>query len=435
MSRKPPVPRALQEPLILLGLLLASLVWLPGKAAYREIPLGIDDLGWLAVSHDTYRLFFRAEDPPPEAWREGLQATTYGRLNPNLGKLIYGNRLAGRGYDLEAPRVFPAIHPEAAGRFGNPAWLETRAAEHKPYLAELRDLNRWFVALAAIGLYVLGRMWRGRVLGFLGWGWFLSTPLVREQTLRVGTDPALLLFVVFSTLVMAWWLQHSSRTRAPAWLQTVALMLLGCLLGAAASVKLNGALQAFVYAGALLPLWFAGRFRPAPAWWISPALLVPAAVSLAFFYGLHPVLHGDPLGEIRRILADWDALLQSQAGRFPGLALDSLGAKAGAVWKRGIAGTGPFGPGSPYANAPLFVAGLVLAVVHGLRALRGRAATTVPWTLLVWSLVWIVATVLWIPIDWERYSLPVVAVSSLLLPLPLDELFRRAVGWQRGLGS
>jgi hypothetical protein len=156
-----------------------------------------------------------------------------------------------------------------------------------------------------------------------------------------------------------------------------------------------------------------------------------AMVTVFSFVLINPVLWGNVVGEIRLILDRWDEIIGFQMEKYSRMALPTLSMKTGAVWDEAVLSSGPFSPGVSRWLVPiLFGAGLLILAFRGWQALRIRERTVHAWVFLVWVVLWIVSTVLWIPMDWERYYLPAVVPVVLLAMLPLAELGN--VGLSRG---
>ena len=423
-------PRLLLEALVLVVLSFAGRALLVDAETINRGEAGIDEAGWMAAGHDTWQLLLERRAVPQHRWSEGIQETSYGYCNPAFGKLLIGWRLERMGYAMPVPKVFPYLFPlKASEAYKSTEWVSDKLREYRRYIQELRVLNAWLMALGAVGVYLVGRLLGGRLLGLAAWGWFVATPLVREVAWPIGTDTTLLLTGLLALAAMLAFVDRWTRERTSVLALAGGVALIGVLLGLTASSKLNGAVQGFVFALALGGLWVRGRFRAYRPW--EPALWLALAATCTFgtFYLTNPYLWPDPVVGTQRILSRWKLILGYQNEAVVRGTIDGTAGKLGAVLEMGVLEAAPLGALTPVVVPALVFGGLLLLGGRALRSLRGGDESVRPWIVLVWIALWVVATTAWIPFRWERYVLPVAAPVSLLATYPLVEGLR--VGWRR----
>lgn len=398
-------------------LLFVGLSILPQAPNFEErLPLR-DEIGWMAISHDTY-VKFQEPGLGQVDWREGLQKTTYGAMNPNLAKLLFGWRLSASGYALPPPEVFPAVYPEAKGRMKHPKFVLRQVSPHEEFMMDLRRMDLWIMALAAVCLFAVGTLLGGRILGILVWWTFLITPQIQDVAPIIMTDNLLLVFLIgglwitmlsFGKLAQ----KQTSLGKSLMWMTGV-----GLILGMAPSTKLNGALGCGGFALALLGLWICGRFHLQKRWHPMAWAGVSAATACAFFLALYPLLWSDVWGELDFVFQRWEKLIGSQTSQLPHIALNDLGARMEAVWLHGVLEVGPsWIPG--WLIAALSIAGFGILSFQAVVGLRHKESHPYAWIVLCFLLVWTIESTLWIPLDWTRYYLPVMVFTCLLATLPI----------------
>ncbi len=405
-------------------LLVAGYRMLPGDFSFADKPLVIDECGFLVVGHDTFRLMFLEDEVKPTDWRRRLQKTTYGYINPNVGKVLIGLVLHLGGYDLPPPRVFPSVYPGARGMVSSSAWLHRRAAEHEPYFILGRQFSQWMMALGAVLVYVIARLCTNPACGLLAWYWFLVSALPQFLANRITTDPILLVAGLGTAITMVLVLDRWSRGGTPVHRRVLELLLIGVLLGITVSVKLNGALLCFAFGLAVLGLWVGGRLRAYRTW--EPALWLAGAALLAFgvFVLTTPYVWDDVPKRIGQILGKWDAVLERQVGLHSEVALPEVSDRVRATWNGVVTRSGPSSWGGAATLATILVpAGFLVACWRSWRGLRGREAART-WVALAWILVVVAGTVAWIPQDRERYILPALAPACVLGALAVHALWR-----------
>ncbi len=369
-----------------------------------------DEAEWLTISTAHFQQLAGRGDPwhgiasaPPQAdgnpWKSGIHASTFGFMNPGLAKTVIGTVLAASGHDAWDPNVYR--------RF-------TRVKEHKraaqevvrPALAAGRRVSLVLAAFAGVLLFWTVARAGGRVAGSTAYVLWVASPLVREHAHLVLTDLFPVVFALAAACVAA-------RPRPGlAW-----PALLGLWAGCAVASKLNGALVALAAAVWIaLAWWRAGRptsFARGPlAGWI-----VAGSVTVAVFVAACPALWIAPWrwpGELAEVLSLWagDTELRQAEARGVGVAHtlgERLALAVGGTLGRHetiVAWTGlPAG----WVLVPAGLVALVLRLRRGsVRHADGAAA------LLVLALVVGAGTAGWLPLDWERYYLPLVAVVSSL---------------------
>ncbi len=391
--------------------------------------LGSDEPEWIAMSMLHYQQFTRGGPPagselptqpqPSDTvaleryagdarWRTGVQATTFGYMNPCLPKLAWGALFAARGLTQASPFAFErfwALQPAQR----NPAWRAALAAEPlaRRSVQALAALSAGLLALVA-RRSLPGRCgWLAAALAFVSW---LASPLVLRTAGVIRTDYFMLPFVLCGLVfALGPGARFEAGPRRGRFLLTCAV--LGLLGGLATASKLNGALLLLCtgawVAGALVSSPPAQRLRHARA--AALGLLLCGALSLAVFYALNPRLWSTPIDGVRDILARWSALMadfQNDWGPRTGVEVahgpwesmqlyahktlqrdDALGARLGSPWIAGCA-----------------IAIGLLAL--GFRAWRARGEARVRLhVLLTFIAVFAIGTAAWIPLDWERFYL------------------------------
>jgi len=389
-------------------------------------PMRLDEAEWIAISNAHWQQLTadRAPDaglPPshPDAnpWRSGIHDSTFGAMYPGFAKLSFGALFAWRGHAQTTPEVFPRFQPDRELR---------RAAREsmRPALESGRVLMLALAASIAVLLFWCAHAVAGPFAGLAAAALWSASPLVGHAADWLRTD----LFPI--ALGLAALLLASSATRAlrgerGAHFALLAGLACGVLAGAASASKLSGALWCVALSVAIPLLWLLGP-RPLPR--ISqgpgPALLGLALSSLGLFVACSPALWDSPGTAIAyqgELLERWQGDLDNQsrqqeqraANGQPSLAIaHTTSERATLTYER------VFWEHEPIAARTRLPVGLAL-VPLGLLALlfliakrreqSGRALTT-----LLTTGVLIAGTALWMPGDWERFFLPLVALTALL---------------------
>lgn len=424
--------RILRE--LLIAVIAFAVAWSAlDRFARHEHPDRTDEPEWIAMSILHWRQFVLGEPPAgadldaPEQrsdnpWKQGVQRTVFGYMNPCLPKLILGGVLHAGGFREAEPETFQIFHRErpAAGRRAR-----SRTAEAMPLA---RRVIQSLAALSTVLVLFIGRrLTRGPaswVTGLLAGALFVASPLVLHTATYIRTDFFMLPFAL-AGLLLALHLRKALAGEHGAGSLRLAAVWLGVVCGLAVSSKLNGALLCVALALWLPLLWLGARRRTSLGFAAGPLVgcLVAGACACAVFYALDPRLWAEPIEGVRDILGRWGLQKEVQQGRAEGMNLEvarSLGERFGLFLGRT---TGRDDPWRSLTGLPggtlLSLAGLALL---GLGCARGRARACVA---LVFVVVFLVGTALWLPIDWERFFLPAapcVALLQALAPGSLVEL-------------
>lgn len=409
--------RALREALLAMVLLaLALTAAFLTRERSNEGRLGSDEPEWIAISILHWRQFVLGEapagvelDPPAERsgerWKQGVQRTTFGYMNPCLPKLVWGAALHAAGHREASPYSFQIFYKSAPPQRQREAWAQLAPAERTA---------RWTVlALAALSGVLLFYCARELCLGWVGWLaggaalalWF-ATPLVQSTSNYIRTDHFMLPACLAGLLV---------ALRAPR--PTLAWgALLGVACGLSVASKLNGGLLCVATA-----LWTGAALLRGRADWkrALAGLALAAALTVLIFYALNPRLWGAPLEGVRDILARWDTLMtffQDEHAPRTGVAVArTTGERIALFWGSLKSNNAALG----VLSVALGALGLAVLVRNAWR--RDERAQTA----LAFVLVFVAGTIAWLPLDWERFYLTATPALVLLQVAPLALLTPR----------
>lgn len=377
-------------------------------------PARIDEAEWLSMGVVSWQLATTGSVPdrgasPTEAaeaatrpWRLGITESTFGWMNPVLPKLAFGAVSDAAGVRHTSRAIYPRFRGPRAGKAA-----KNRAVEVlEPALEPNRKLVAGLGALCILGAFLVARATAGVAGGLAATLLLLLSPTFRDASTYVRTD---LFPLAFGLLALAFVQRWSPELfgRKPALRSALACAFLGLLAGLAVGCKLNGALTSFAIAG-----WFG--ILPALGERTSPRVLIArlagiGLVCASILWLCLPALWSElPWKALPDLLHQWrvsfDFQVQKSGGPAPTEALE----RAGLALRRAFFDQDPL---AEFTGLPLGIAlvpaGLVALVARFRSAPRPYAA------LLVHVLVLVAGTALWLPLDRERFFLP------LLVPLVL----------------
>lgn len=431
------------RPVLLLCVALASWLWIelaerpprmlsvPEAQRHRTQPDRTDEPEWAAISIAHVRQLFLGEAPPgvgpdPVAnpWRRGVHASTFGATNPCLAKLLWGTTAVFAGHPNMPVDVFQRFHKGDAV-----AAARARAVVEKV----MPGMRRWVVlwtVVAAVLLFACARAMGGVLAGLFAWAAWCSSPLVQTWSHYIRPD-LLMVALSLATLAAALAWSNAIAGRRGAARQLASLVGLGALAGLCISTKLNGAVSC-LFVGLSVPLVAVlqrDRSVPLPVASLVLGSIASVVVCAGLFYLLNPVLWSDPWGEGQKILAFWERHMEFQRERWEGMGgrgAPDLSSRVGLVWERGFLRDEPlcatFGIPGGWVAALFGLAVLSLRSYRGDPAVRARCVVV-----LVWVGVTVVATTVWLPLDWDRYYFVFVACMALAEAAVIAWL----VGWRR----
>jgi hypothetical protein len=427
--------RAARE--IALALALFALALLVSAATRRrdfEARLNSDEPEWIAISIVHWNQLVHGQPPAgaeldapgersPNPWKQGVQHTTFGYMNPCLPKLVWGAVLGASGFHEASPLVFQIFQRDdpRAGTSAREALL--------PAAPTARGVVIALSAATAVLLFLIARSlwsgWAGCLAGGAAFALWLASPLVRGTSSYIRTDYFMLPLVAGALLVAMRASESLSGARGAPALWRVASVL-GLVCGLAVSSKLNGTLACFALAAWIVLLWLRAPAATRPSFARGPliALALAAALSALVFFALNPVLWSGPLDGVRDILARWDRLMtyfREQWGPAQGFEVPH------STWERAVLFARKTLARDDVLGRLLHPLVAALAIGGGAYCLARRWRDDRALVLGVFVLVFVAGTALWLPLDWERLYLTATPCIVLLEACALTELARVVV--------
>ncbi len=334
------------------------------------------------------------------------------------------------------------------------------------------DASRWAsVLMAALGcgaLYLLGAVAIGDRVGLLAAAGLAIDPLYRIHARRAMSEASVESLVLCTLLAALLALGRGTATTG--WLpgRLGSAIAVGMLAGLAVLAKLSGGVALLVIAVWVLLPW-AGqrqwrRLLPAGLWFGLVTIVAGATfVALNPFTRSHPTGPPPPnlmaplsadqsiVGRLEQVVQHRAGVSREAQGQFPHDALATPAAKLIAVVAQGFGRFGPFGPRDhdslrPMARVdptrdrgallwlPMVLGGLAWCGREGVRQVALGWPPT-GWALVVAWLVVVGTVTAFIPLAWDRYFLPIQAVSILVGAAGCEALLLRVVPRPRAGGA
>jgi dolichyl-phosphate-mannose--protein O-mannosyl transferase len=368
----------------------------------------VDEGNWISVGNIYFSHFFVERDFRHSDWQKGFN--TWGAYQPQIAKYIIGAFLHLRGFGEERDYFFDFSHSIDWNREqGNvPPWEIIWAA-------------RFPIALLGAGLCILLFPFAARLAGTITCGVIafllaIGNPLIRSLSEICLIDiPAEFFFVLTLLALLSFfgtkkW--QSSIPQAILWSFAIGVSA-GCAIGTKLSNLLILAFIALFFAYMISQIRaestaseedMANKLKNRKILLI--VLCAILLITTLVFYASNPFLYEDPIGGMHHLyrlrnIVSWYQKVDPEA------ALASPVKQIGFVLYRSF---WTYGTLRAFFHLPLDAIFFLLGLI---RLLKGRKMGSskqrlyIDAAILWFAIVWLGTTV-WIPLDWDRYYLPVV---------------------------
>ncbi|MBN1128948.1 MAG: phospholipid carrier-dependent glycosyltransferase [Chitinispirillaceae bacterium] len=394
---------------IALVVLSCSVFLVMGMGKRASAPFHIDEAHKIAETF-YYTLFFKERAFSSPDWNSDF----YARTNPPVAKYIMGAILDLRGHRQNDR----ALQDHFERLWQDPQRL-ARLVPHG-LLMDARAVSVVFGVLTLLMIYLTGRFCGAPLAGATGALLLAAHPLFAGHATIALTDTILLFFMSAAAPVAIIMLRllrpQTAASRLPRWCGPAAGVLLCSLVVAgAAGTKLNGALAGFLVVSVLLVAMVrAGLQKRSGA--IFAHLLAIAGItvcSVALFVVLNPFLYGAPFQKIVQTFAVYDDWMLKQAID-PGRPLWGMAQKIAAIayfnfWLPQSVVKVP--GGALMFMAFLMGMSFLCREVFTNPGNRGRREG--PVVVLMMTALYGMGIGLWIPVNWDRYFLPLAPIIAL----------------------
>jgi len=337
-----------------------------------------DEGFWIETAKWTFRKYVLEKSFSAKQWLS-WDLRTFGRPNPNAGKLMIGGILFSRGYKefKGLPNWDWSKSPQWNIEHGNAA-QEGELYTARLFVAFITALTAGVLFLA-LSFSVSGP--EGILAGSIASLVFLSHKLVSALGRQVMLDmPAA--FFSTAAMVSGWMVMRKpphSYTQWGAW-----GMITGLFAGLAVSTKLNAGVIPLVVIVIAIFLVLNSKGEKGPLLFLALVMVLPVII----FIVLNPQLWPDVPGGIKDML-DFGKSIAERRSKLPDVALWTVNDRLAAFYSR-------------VPERPLDF----LLFIFGVIALAKSWSTT--WPFLLWGGCVVFAVIGWTPLNWNRYYLPAV---------------------------
>jgi hypothetical protein len=276
-------------------------------------------------------------------------------------------------------------------------------------------IREWmvFVSLTtAVLFFLIGRKINNWLTGILAMILIGLNPLFFSYSLRAMAEGLLFFLMSLSLLLTSYFVKTWHKKD---WQKTIILsVVIGLVNGLVAATKFTGFIAVGAFSLFCWLLMYTSHVEQA-----IKNLLISLLVALAIFILLDPTLWSSPPRKFAMMIASRISTIKAQQQDWPGLALTKPSLKLSKIFEKTVTSESGFSTFS-FTKLPmdlvLIPTGLFLIIKKEKQKWKNGKMSYLSF-FLIWSLSTFLILLLCLPLDWERYYLP------LLLPVIIVEAY------------
>jgi hypothetical protein len=391
-----------------------------------------DENLWLRAT-TYFKLFFINKDIHNKHWRAWPAID-----QPPIGKYVIGFSLLLAGYRSRLDEV-ALMEKWAFSKDYNWNVLHGRMPP-KEILLVGRYTMAIIGSLACLLLYCLGRMTFNIGVGAIAAILLAFNPLMLRFSQRVMTDAPLIFFLIANTLLIMFFynfiLKHKSRK------SLLISGLIGLTIALATGTKLNGGITGIVFLAfcfylIIIKVWQYKSSTDIPLSVLAIlnkdyqvkiiliSLLISISTSIFVFVALNPFLYHKPIKGSLDMIKSRAESVKVQQKEAPRSAITSIGQKFYFVIRRTLL-PGTYGTLNAILKIPidfiLFLVGLFILIYKEGRNLLNYRRPSNGSILIFWTIITFILIMAWIPLDWNRYYLPIVPCITMVTGYAIEKV-------------
>jgi len=396
---------------------------------YLDLELFHGDENYWLRNTRYFKLFYMDKAIDSEEWK---QFDAYDQ--PPVGKYIIGLALllTGQGDKIRD------LQKMTRWDFAKYDWNFSHGAVPPEKLLNIARFTMALLgAFTCLLIYYIGRKSLSVKAGVIASLLLAYNPVMLAWSRRAMTDAPILFFLADNILLMMFFYESFLKQRMRA---TFALTVFIGINGALATgTKLNGGLTAITFASFCVLIVIteiiqykksgrsgADKFKMAKNIKIIViSLLISAFIAIFVFVGMNPHLYNQPYKKTVDMVKHRILVTQNQQRDNSELALTSLSEKFISVIKRTMF------PGN-YAvlgnifkiplDLALFIFGLIIVVYAEIEYFIKNNKLSLKSIIILWFFVTFIGMGIWLPLDWDRYYLPIIMCVAVITGYGLSEI-------------
>lgn len=414
----------LQKRALLFFPVFVFVISLPFFKTYRTVKFNPDENLYIKMSLYFDTVFFNGKLESPN-WVKFRSID-----QPAVGKYIFGfvQTVFGSKDNLIRISQLPAWN------FDLPEEKNISAGAYPP--ADILQLGRLTAVFFGVGscflLFFIGQKIFNSFTGALAAVILSNNPLMLKSSCRAMTDALVLFFMTLSILLITIFFSLLNRRDWSGALSVSFLIGIGNAL--AASTKLSGAVSALVFCLFCLEIIFLEvlktvrsnqKINPAKSFFQNRIIqtaffsfIISLLTSFNSFVALNPALHSRPILTSKKMIQHRLKISNNQTKIFSKDAINGTANKILIAFRNSF-----LSPSSSnifrYIRASIkfvfFLAGFLATFFHELKLLKEKNSPSLNNLVIIWTAISYSAIILCIPLNWDRYYLPVFPCVSIVI--------------------
>lgn len=387
-----------------------------------------DENHWLINSNRYFKLFFIDKALNSKQWKE---FSAYDQ--PPVGKYIIGLILFIAGDKDEIKQL---EHTSLWDFSKSLDWNITNGnIPPERLLSIVRLTMALFGAFTCLLIYYVGRQVFSLKTGIIASLLLAYNPLMVTYSRRAMVDAPLLFFLTANVILIIFF--YRAFLQQKSFNAFVFAALIGINAALAVGVKLYGGLAIVIFVIFCLLLIiitsisrqsFANRLKMIKT--IVCSLIISIFITGVVFIGMNPYLYSNPLKRMTKMIKHRTLVVQRQQKDNPKAALTSLVKKSNSIVKRTLF-PGNYVILGSILKIPidfcLFILGLIMLLYLENKHLIQNRMPSLKTIVILWFIAIFVGTLAWIPLDWDRYYLPVIPCIVMMVGYGIDKIIDN--GW------
>lgn len=298
-------------------------------------------------------------------------------------------------------------------------------------------------SVACLLLYCFGRMIFNIRVGTIAAILLAFNPLMLLCSQRVMSDAPLIFFLIANTLLIMFFYNFILKQKSRKTLFISGLI--GLTIALATGTKLNGGLTGIVFLAfciylIIIKVWQYKTSKDIPLSVLAIlkkdyqvkiiliGLLISIFISIFVFITLNPYLYQKPMKGSLDMLKFRSEVVKGQQKVEPQNTITSIGQKFYFVIRRTLL-PGIYATLNSILKIPidfiLFFIGLFILIYKEGRNLLNDKRPSYGSIPILWTIITFILIMAWIPLDWDRYYLPVVPCITMVTGYAIDKLISR----------
>lgn len=397
-----------------------------------------DENHWLINSHKYFKLLFIYKNVSSKQWGK---FSAYDQ--PPVGKYVMGLALFIAGDKDEIQELEQMNSWDFSKDYD---WNVANGA-----IPPMKLLHAARLTMAILGIftclliYYIGRSIFGLKTGIIASLLLAYNPLMVSCSRRAMPDALFLFFVTANIALIMFF--YRSFLKQELQKTVVFAALIGINIALASATKLNGAITGVIFVFFCILILFTKtiQYKSLKTTFkskllklksdkelkiLTGSLLISMLVAIIVFIAVNPYLYKQTLGRTINLVEHRASMANGQQKDNPDEALTYLSEKFNSVVRRTMF-PGSYVILSSILKIPidlaLFILGLIILLYTEIKHIRNNCKPSLRSIVILWAIITFLSITVWLPLDWDRYYLPIVLCVVMISGYIIDKIISKLV--------